>query len=62
MQPTALVHEVYLRLVDADIGWKNLAHFFAVAGRLMRRLLVDEARRHGRLKRGQETGRGGMVD
>lgn len=54
LQPTALVHEVYLRLVDAEVDWRSRAHFFAVAGRLMRRLLVDESRRRARLKRGGE--------
>lgn len=54
LQPTALVHEVYLRLVDVEVDWRSRAHFFAVAGRLMRRLLVDEARRRRRLKRGGE--------
>ena len=53
LQPTALVHEVYLRLVDAEVDWQDRAHFFAVAGQLMRRLLVDDARRRGRLKRGE---------
>ncbi|MEM6796729.1 MAG: ECF-type sigma factor, partial [Acidobacteriota bacterium] len=52
LQPTALVHEAYLRLIDADIDWHNRAHFFAVAGRTMRRVLVDEARSRARLKRG----------
>ena len=54
LQPTALVHEVYLRLVDAEVDWQSRAHFFAVAGRLMRRTLVDEARRRQRHKRGGE--------
>ncbi len=54
LQPTELVHEVYLRLVEADIAWQGKAHFFAVAGRLMRRLLVDESRRRSRQKRGGE--------
>lgn len=54
LQPTELVHEVYLRLVEADIEWQGKAHFFAVAGRLMRRLLVDESRKRSRKKRGGE--------
>lgn len=54
LQPTELVHEVYLRLVEADINWQGKAHFFAVAGRLMRRMLVDESRKRGRQKRGGE--------
>jgi RNA polymerase sigma factor (TIGR02999 family) len=53
LQPTALVHEVYLRLVDVDrLTLKNRAHFFAVAGRLMRQILVDHARRQRADKRG----------
>jgi RNA polymerase sigma factor (TIGR02999 family) len=53
LQTTALVNEVYLRLVDADrIGWQNRAHFLAVSAQLMRRVLVDFARRRQQLKRG----------
>jgi len=45
LQPTALVHEAYARLVDQHgIDWQNRAHFFAVASRIMRNLLVDQAR------------------
>jgi RNA polymerase sigma-70 factor, ECF subfamily len=48
-----LVHEAYLRLIDAQhVDWQNRAHFFAVAARLMRRVLVDLARRKRSLKRG----------
>ena len=54
LQPTALVHEAYLRLVDQTrVNWQNRAHFFGVAAQLMRRLLVDHARRHNAEKRGQ---------
>jgi len=53
LQPTALVHEAYLRLVDQrGIAWQNRAHFFGVAARLMRRILVDYARRRRAAKRG----------
>lgn len=53
LQTTALVNEVYLRLVDqTHARWYNRAHFFAVAAQLMRRILVDHARRHLRGKRG----------
>lgn len=53
LQPTALVHEAYLRLADQDkIGWRGRTHFFAVGAKMMRRLLVDHARRRGRVKRG----------
>jgi RNA polymerase sigma factor (TIGR02999 family) len=53
LQPTALVNEVYLRLVDQQRAhWKGRAHFFAVAAQLMRRILVDHARAHLADKRG----------
>lgn len=53
LSSTALVHEAYLRLVkQKDVTWQNRAHFFGVAARMMRRILVDHARRHGYAKRG----------
>jgi RNA polymerase sigma factor (TIGR02999 family) len=53
LQPTALVHEAYLRLVDApDIAWESRAHFFGTAARAMRQILVDHARRRNADKRG----------
>jgi len=53
LQPTALVHEAYLRLVDQRrVDWQNRAHFFGVAAQIMRRILVDHARRHAAGKRG----------
>jgi RNA polymerase sigma factor (TIGR02999 family) len=53
LQPTALVHEAYLRIFGSQpITWQNRAHFFAVAARQMRRVLVDHARRAGAGKRG----------
>jgi RNA polymerase sigma factor (TIGR02999 family) len=53
LQPTALVHEAFLRLVDQErIDWRCRAQFFDVAARMMRRILVDHARRRRRLKRG----------
>ena len=53
LQPTALVNEAYLRLIDyRDIQWQNRAHFFAVAAQLMRRILVDHARSRNYAKRG----------
>ncbi|MFZ0955128.1 MAG: sigma-70 family RNA polymerase sigma factor [Candidatus Sulfotelmatobacter sp.] len=53
LQATALIHEVYLRLVDfQNVRWQDRAHFFAVCARLMRRILIDFARAHGSLKRG----------
>jgi RNA polymerase sigma factor (TIGR02999 family) len=56
LQTTALVHEVYLRLVDfREISWQNRAYFFGVCARLMRQILVDFARSRRRLKRGGEA-------
>jgi RNA polymerase sigma-70 factor (ECF subfamily) len=53
LQPTALVHEAYLRLVDQrQVDWRNRTHFFGVAAQVMRRILVDHARRHNANKRG----------
>ncbi len=54
LQATALVHEAYIRLVDVDKAqhWDSRAHFFAAAAEAMRRILIDSARRKGRLKRG----------
>lgn len=53
LQTTALVNEAYLKLVgQRDVDWQNRAHFFALAARMMRRILVDNARRDLRPKRG----------
>ena len=54
LQPTALVHEAYLRLVDTDViqRWDSRGHFFAAAAEAMRRILVENARRKGREKHG----------
>jgi RNA polymerase sigma factor (TIGR02999 family) len=53
LQATALVHEVYLRLVDVtNIDWRARAQFFAIAAQMMRRILVDAARRRGSRRRG----------
>jgi len=58
LQPTALVHEAYLRLLKgADAGWENRAHFFAVAARAMRQVLVDFARKRQSEKRGGDLQR-----
>ena len=58
LQPTALVHEAYLRLIGSSggIGWANRQHFFAVAAEAMRRILIDSARQRDAAKRG-----GGVV-
>jgi RNA polymerase sigma factor (TIGR02999 family) len=56
LQPTALVHEAYLKLVGQRAGvWKNRGHFFAVASQAMRRILVDHARAHRARKRGRDA-------
>jgi RNA polymerase sigma factor (TIGR02999 family) len=53
LQATALVHEAYLRMVDEKtLTWKDRAHFYGIAARLMRRILVDHARAHNAAKRG----------
>lgn len=53
LQTAALINEVYLRLIDAkDVQWQNRAHFFAIAANLMRRILVDHARKRDAEKRG----------
>lgn len=53
LQPTALVHEAYVRLIDQkQVKWRNRAHFFGVAASMMRRILVDHARRRRAEKRG----------
>jgi RNA polymerase sigma factor (TIGR02999 family) len=53
LQPTALVNEVYLKLIDQTrTDWKGRTHFFAIGAEVMRRVLVDRARRKARLKRG----------
>ena len=56
LQTTALVNEVYLRLVDCrQVNWQDRAHFFAVSAQLMRRILIDFARSRGYQKRGGDT-------
>jgi RNA polymerase sigma factor (TIGR02999 family) len=53
LQATALINEAFLRLIDVkDVQWQNRAHFFAIAANLMRRILVDHARRRDAEKRG----------
>jgi RNA polymerase sigma factor (TIGR02999 family) len=51
LQPTALVHEAYLKLVGHNLPWRNRSHFFGVASNLMRQVLVDHARRRRTAKR-----------
>ena len=53
LQPTALVHEAYARLVDQTrVNWQNRAHFYGIASNMMRRVLIDHARAHATGKRG----------
>lgn len=63
LQPTALVHEAYMRLVgNADPGWNGRGHFFGAAAKAMRNILVDEARRKGADKRGGDRLRVDLPD
>lgn len=58
LQPTALVHEAWLRLFEGSAGqWQNRAHFFGAAAQAMRRILIDNARRKARVKRGGDLQR-----
>ncbi len=57
LQPTALVHEAWLRLTGEEHGWKNRGHFLAAAAEAMRRILIDSARRKKRVKHGGELQR-----
>jgi RNA polymerase sigma factor (TIGR02999 family) len=57
LQPTALVHEAYMKLVDQSIQWQNRNQFFVVAAKAMRSILVDHARARGALKRGGDQHR-----
>lgn len=52
LQTTALVHEAYLRLTSGAVAWEGRRHFFTIAARVMRQVLVDHARGRGRAKRG----------
>ena len=56
LQPTALVHEMFLRISEqSGIDWQNRSHFYGVAAHLMRQILVDHARKHSAAKRGSNT-------
>jgi RNA polymerase sigma-70 factor (ECF subfamily) len=58
IQTTALVHEAYLKLIDvANVDWRHRAHFFAVSAQIMRRILLDRARRRTAVKRGGKAPR-----
>jgi RNA polymerase sigma factor (TIGR02999 family) len=63
IQTTDLVHEAYLRLIDvSNVDWQHRAHFFAVAARIMRRILLDQARRRIAAKRGGSAPRLNLDD
>jgi RNA polymerase sigma factor (TIGR02999 family) len=63
LQPTALVHDAYLRLIGPqDVPWNSRGHFFGAAATAMRRILVDRARERASLKRGGERGRVPLSD
>jgi RNA polymerase sigma factor (TIGR02999 family) len=56
LQPTALVHEAYMKLIDQNrVKWQNRAHFFGIAAQVMRRILMDHARKHTAEKRGGDA-------
>jgi len=56
LQPTALVHEAYMKLIDQSrVKWQNRAHFFGIAAQVMRRILMDHARKHTAEKRGGDA-------
>ena len=57
LQATALVHEAYVRLVGADMSFNDRVHFFAVAARMLRHILVDHAKSQNRQKRGAGVGK-----
>ncbi|SPF40420.1 RNA polymerase, sigma-24 subunit, ECF subfamily [Candidatus Sulfopaludibacter sp. SbA4] len=62
LQPTALVHEAYLRLVGQESSWQNRTHFLGVAAQQMRRILVDHARKHKAAKRAGKESRVSFED
>lgn len=55
LQPTALVHEAFVKLVDVNVTWQDRAHFFSLAARMMRRLLVNHANTRNAAKRGGDA-------
>lgn len=60
LQPTAVLHQAYVRLIGAEVDFKDRSHFFAIAAREMRRVLVDHARRRRAARRGGEASREGV--
>ena len=55
LQPTALVHEAYAKLIDVDVPWQDRNHFFAMAARMMKRLLINHANARNAVKRGGDA-------
>ena len=55
LQATAVVHEAFVRMVDMQVSWQDRNHFYAVAAKLMRRILVDHAKSKSRIKRGGQV-------
>ncbi len=63
LQPTALVHEAYLRLIgNAHVGWQDRSYFYAAAAEAMRRILIERARRYSRLRHGGDLERQPLED
>jgi RNA polymerase sigma-70 factor, ECF subfamily len=63
LQPTALVHEAYLRLIDqTGVDWQGRAHFFAIAARMIRRVLIDHSRQRKSARRGGDASRTMLSD
>lgn len=62
LQATAVVHEAFVKLLEMNVSWQDRAHFFAVAARQMRRILVDHAKARYRAKRGGTTGATNSLD
>lgn len=62
LQATAVVHEAYMRLAGEQVDWQNRAHFFAIAARTMRRVLMDYARQHRAGKRGGDNSKKVEID
>jgi RNA polymerase sigma factor (TIGR02999 family) len=62
LQPTALVHEVWVKLIDAEVPWQSRAHFYALAARMMRRLLINHANERNAQKRGAGYARVTLIE
>ena len=62
LQTTALINEAYMKLIEQSVSWQSRAHFFGIAARLMRQIMVDYARARLRLKRGGDRERISLAD